>query len=201
MRLGLCLSLLPLWCLLACTDDPSGPPPTPSASLETEPERPRQLQVLAAVDVQGRTGPGDRPFQASRRTGRMGQYPCTSCHEQPIVELSAAAVERRWSHLNLRIEHAAALRCGTCHRYASLDQLQLIDGDAVDFDHSYQVCAQCHSPQARDWAGGAHGKRLGGWRGDRVVETCTGCHDPHAPAFPRRMPQLYPQVPRTGTDR
>ncbi len=173
----------------------------PASSLETDALRPRQLMILDAVDVQGRTGPGGVPFQAARRTGRIGQYPCGSCHEQPLDEVANADVSQRWSHLNVRMEHADALRCGTCHRYEEMGQLQLIDGDPSDFDHSYQVCAQCHAPQARDWAGGAHGKRLGGWRGGRVVETCAGCHDPHAPAFPRRMPLLYPQVPRTGTDR
>jgi hypothetical protein len=199
MRLGpLCL-LLSL-CLLACTDNASGPPPPPAAALETG-ARLRQLQVLEVVDVLGATGPGGTRFQAAKRTGLIGQYPCRSCHEQALVEPFSAEVTRRWSHLDIRVDHAAALRCGTCHNYEDLGQLQLIDADPVDFDHSYQVCAQCHSPQARDWAGGAHGKRLGGWRGDRVVETCTGCHDPHAPAFPKRMPQLYPQVPRTGTDR
>ncbi|HJP30273.1 MAG: hypothetical protein QF689_00535 [Candidatus Latescibacteria bacterium] len=201
MNVGSRLPLaLPL-CLVACIGgEPTAPHQSPQ-SLETNVQRPRQLEVLDAVVVQGRTGAGGAPFQSTRRTGRIAQFPCHSCHDHAVVEPTTSDVSGRWSHLDIRLEHAEALRCGTCHDYDDLNQLHLIHGDPVDFDQSYQLCAQCHAPQARDWAGGAHGKRLGGWRGDRVVETCTGCHDPHAPAFPRRMPRMYPQVPRTGTDR
>lgn len=184
--------------LVAC--GPDHPAPSPRTSLEIDPQRPRQLAGMAVVSVDDVTGPGGRPFAAAARTPHIGQYPCGACHEQPVTDPGAAApVSLRWTHLDVGLEHAAALRCATCHRYDDLGTLRLIEGEPVDFDHSYRVCAQCHAPQARDWAGGAHGKRLGGWRGERVVQNCTGCHDPHAPAFPERMPLGFPRVPRTGS--
>ncbi len=184
--------------LLAACGDSGGQAPAPPASLETNQQRSRQLHILAAVDVQEYTGPGGKPFRVAQRRGRITQYPCGACHDRPVVEERPGGLSRRWSHLDVHLEHAAALHCATCHRYEDLKDLRLIDGEPIDFDHSYLVCAQCHSQRARDWAGGAHGKRLGGWRGERVIENCTGCHDPHDPAFPRRMPSTYPQVPRTG---
>lgn len=195
MRVGLSCAIATV---MLCSCGETGDAPQPPASLETT-ALPRQLVTVAAVDVIGRAGPGNTPFRVARREDHITQHPCTACHEQAVVELSSRDVSQRWSHMDIQLQHADALRCGTCHDYDDLGSLHLIDSDPVAFDHSYQVCAQCHSPQARDWAGGAHGKRLGGWRGERVIENCTGCHDPHAPAFPVRMPLLYPQVPRTGS--
>jgi len=33
---------------------------------------------------------------------------------------------------------------------------------------------------------------LGGWAGPRVVQSCTGCHNPHDPLFPVKMPVIEP---------
>ena len=66
----------------------------------------------------------------------------------------------------------------------------------VTFDHSYQVCAQCHARQVSDWAGGAHGKRMGGWAPPRVVAGCPACHDPHRPAWETRWPAIAVGGPR-----
>jgi cytochrome c553 len=60
----------------------------------------------------------------------------------------------------------------------------------VSFDHSYQVCAQCHSRQASDWASGAHGKRAGGWAPPRVIYACAQCHNPHSPRWDTRWPAV-----------
>ena len=45
------------------------------------------------------------------------------------------------------------------------------------------LCSQCHVKQARDWAFGAHGKRVGSWQGERQVYNCTVCHYQHHPAI------------------
>jgi cytochrome c2 len=39
--------------------------------------------------------------------------------------------------------------------------------------------------------GGAHGKRISYWAGQRVVKNCTACHDPHSPRFKKRWPVIY----------
>ena len=39
--------------------------------------------------------------------------------------------------------------------------------------------------------GGAHGKRLSYWAGQRVVTNCASCHNPHSPRFEKRWPVTY----------
>ena len=104
----------------------------------------------------------------------------------------------REAHPGLMLAHAPAenMDCRTCHDPDNLDQLRLGNDEPVSFDHAYLVCASCHFEQARDWAGGAHGKRLAGWRGERVVSNCTSCHDPHRPGFEQRWPAKTPRIPR-----
>ncbi len=173
--------------------------PPPATSLETNAAELRQLKDVDAVEVQGFKGPGNKIFEVQTRGSEIGQYPCSTCHEQALNTEPPAQAERRWAHQNIRPQHPRQGNCQTCHNYDDLNGLLLEDGSSVDFDHVYQLCARCHFEQADDWAGGAHGKRLGGWAGRRVVLNCTDCHDPHAPAFAPRMPVRGPQVPRTGS--
>jgi nitrate/TMAO reductase-like tetraheme cytochrome c subunit len=56
---------------------------------------------------------------------------------------------------------------------------------------SYQLCAQCHNSQVKDWVGGAHGKNLSGWKSARVSKLCVECHNPHSPALDKRWPSRY----------
>jgi hypothetical protein len=73
-----------------------------------------------------------------------------------------------------------------------MDELRTATGKWVSFDHSYLVCGSCHAKQLMDWAGGAHGKRLQYWHGARIIETCTGCHNPHQPRFPKHWSKTQP---------
>jgi hypothetical protein len=63
-------------------------------------------------------------------------------------------------------------------------------------DESYQLCAECHFREVEAWAAGAHGKRLDGWQGRRVVMACADCHDPHGPAVPVLVPFRAPHLER-----
>jgi hypothetical protein len=131
------------------------------------------------------------PFLVVARTSVMEKFPCERCHKEPLATLvTRSAAEKKKAHWNIPLDHASdsVLRCATCHGEQTMSQLQTINHQPVSFDHSYQVCGQCHSKQLADWAGGAHGKRLDGWAPPRVVESCAGCHDPHRPAIARRWP-------------
>jgi hypothetical protein len=77
-----------------------------------------------------------------------------------------------------------------------VELLALKSGERVTLDHTYRLCAQCHYKVAESWAGGAHGKRLDGWQGRRVVMGCADCHDPHRPAIGSRIPFRAPQLER-----
>jgi hypothetical protein len=101
------------------------------------------------------------------------------------------------AHQNVQPLHPAetGAACATCHDARNVERLVLQSGGTATLDQAYALCAQCHFGQVEAWAGGAHGKRLDGWRGRRVVIGCTDCHDPHRPAIEQRIPFPGPRLP------
>lgn len=92
--------------------------------------------------------------------------------------------------------------CFNCHNPAQLDQLVTRDGTALKLEQATLLCASCHGPTYRDWEAGIHGRTTGFWRldlGETTRESCTSCHDPHAPAFPLLIPLPGPQTPKPRT--
>lgn len=122
------------------------------------------------------------------RESALEKFPCQTCHK----DLVKTAGAQRKAHWQIELKHAAesVMQCSTCHFEQDMNRLRTLAGKPVEFDHSYGICAQCHSQQAADWAGGAHGKRVGGWAPPRVAQTCVECHNPHAPAWGRRWPAV-----------
>jgi hypothetical protein len=182
--------------LAACQREPASAPvlriaeraeaPNPNAGLSSE----RFVGGAARVEVTGHAG---RPrFFALARTPAIEKFPCTTCHTQAIEQMRAQPGAPRRAHWDVALEHApaAVMSCATCHAPDAPDRLRTLERRPVDFDHSYQVCAQCHSRQASDWAAGAHGKRVGGWAPPRVVLPCAQCHNPHAPRWDSRWPAV-----------
>lgn len=181
---------------------------------------PGALGTVFSAPVDGWKGPGDQPFEVtlrttdpasvlSRRFGTitlgtslrarapdLGQYPCTSCHLGRRMVLADDRVAD--AHDNIKSMHPAQTGaiCSTCHAPDDVELLALKSGERATLDHAYRLCAQCHFSQAESWAGGAHGKRLDGWQGRRVVMGCADCHDPHAPALEPRIPFRAPQIER-----
>lgn len=111
------------------------------------------------------------PFYTVARTDQITQLPCSTCHTVPLATLQSEQngeterAEATKAHWDMVIDHAdeSVMSCQTCHNVDNPDELHTLTGHPVEFDHSYQVCAQCHSQQHEDWQGGAHGKRVGGW--------------------------------------
>ena len=144
-----------------------------------------QSTVLAREKYQG------GPFRVLARKQDIERYKCSSCHTAKEVRGKNAF---ELTHGNVVINHGqegSALSCIDCHHPEDFDSLEDKKGRKIDFDHSYQLCGQCHFRQKRDWLGGAHGKRVSYWAGDRVIYNCTTCHDPHAPKFAKRFPATY----------
>lgn len=130
-------------------------------------------------------------FHIPKRSSEINSFPCSNCHTQSLSELQKnTSSESQKAHWDIKLKHAGqdVMDCNTCHNTNNLDQLVTLTGQALDIDHSYQQCGQCHSQQKKDWIGGAHGKRIGGWAPPRVVNTCVNCHNPHDPAFKTRWP-------------
>ncbi|MCP4020597.1 MAG: hypothetical protein GY729_02040 [Desulfobacteraceae bacterium] len=141
--------------------------------------------VKANVQYQGGT------FYTISRKSEMKRYKCSSCHNNKKVLIQNAA---DISHADIKVVHGdkdSPLACNTCHNQDNRDFLTTSKGSKIDFDHVYDMCGQCHFRQKKDWIGGAHGKRVTYWAGERVVENCTSCHDPHSPRFKKRWPATY----------
>lgn len=130
-------------------------------------------------------------FRVLARKDEINRFRCSSCHNgQPIAVNNALNL----THGDVVVNHGRegnALACIDCHHPEDRDALEDKKGNKIDFDHSYQLCGQCHFRQKRDWLGGAHGKRAEYWAGERVVYNCTTCHNPHFPRFPARFPATY----------
>lgn len=140
--------------------------------------------------------PGGRTFWAARRTPAIEQHPCTECHtpdREATGDDSHEDIAEAIAHPD-RVDGS----CDACHAPGDRSLLHGRDGVTYGLDEAYRLCAECHFEQARDWAAGAHGKRIGAWEGRRVVQSCTACHDPHDPAFEARIPEPGPRIPRTG---
>jgi hypothetical protein len=201
----------------------SVPQLSPEAAAALAQLEPGALRTVSAAPVQGRTGPGDAPFEVSQRTmdavpghaRRFGtrtldvalrvrtpgltQYPCTSCHAGTKLVFGVERVPD--AHRNIQPVHPAetGATCRNCHTAENVELLSLQNSESATFDHAYRLCAQCHFVQAEAWAGGAHGKRLDGWQGRRVVLGCADCHDPHQPATEPRIPFRPPRLHRPGS--
>jgi hypothetical protein len=184
---------------------------------------PGALRTVASEPVHGRTGPGGQPFEVALRTAgtragharRFGMrtlriqlrtttpdivnYPCSSCHAGRAIVMADDRIAD--AHTSIRVVHPTetGATCATCHAQDDVELLALRTGERATLDHAYRVCAQCHFAQADAWAAGAHGKRLDGWQGRRVVMNCTDCHDPHAPTLAARLPFRAPRLHRPGS--
>jgi len=141
--------------------------------------------VLAKEEYQGGS------FRVLARKKSVERFPCSNCHGDKPVTVNQG---RELTHGNIALNHGRegqGLSCIDCHDSVERNFLEDKKGRKIDFDHVYQLCGQCHFRQKRDWLGGAHGKRVANWAGERVVYNCTSCHDPHAPRFEKRFPATY----------
>ena len=130
-------------------------------------------------------------FRVLARKDAIERFRCSRCHNDREVLARAGGVV---THADIKINHGYqgdSLSCADCHHDKAKDFLVGKKDRKVDFDHSYQLCGKCHFRQQSDWVGGAHGKRVKYWAGERVVYNCASCHNPHSPRFKKRMPATF----------
>ena len=129
-------------------------------------------------------------------------HPCRNCHQW--AKSNPQPRELNKPHDNFQLQHGlhgkGRFWCSTCHDLAGGLGLKTLEGTPVEFGEAYVVCSQCHVHKARDWAFGAHGKRLADWRGERRVYDCTACHYQHDPAWKPRQALAAPPM-RQGLER
>ena len=193
MKTYLTLVLVLAGVLISCTPEVEA-----EYSEKALPEVAHKLQKIKSHPVELE---GYKAFFVAERTSKMSQFACSSCHEGELPARQEGQARSELMHLDIEMKHAAGsiMDCRTCHNEKDMDTLRLNNGTPVSFNHAYKMCSQCHFEQGKDWAGGAHGKRLHSWYGKRVVMNCTECHDPHSPAFDQRHPKGRQSIPRTGS--
>ena len=184
----ICISLNP--CISSTSED-SVLKRIEKASKPYDPTTVKAVQLLANETVVARDRDQRGAFKVLARKRFIERYPCSSCHNDKQVQARNGVV---LTHGSITINHGQegnSLSCIDCHHQDDRNALANKKGEKIDFDHSYLLCGQCHFRQKRDWLGGAHGKRVTYWAGERVVANCTTCHNPHAPRFEKRFPATY----------
>ena len=182
--------------------------PEPAAPAEAaKPKKPRDSGI-AAPDESAEPRPvielfaGLPPFLVVPSVKDREMHPCGNCHRWAKSDPTPRKLKAPHDNFVLRhgLHGKGQLWCFACHHLEGDGGLRTLEGEKVDFDDSYLVCSQCHSRQARDWAYGAHGKRIGGWQGERRVLNCTACHYQHRPAWEPRDALPGPEI-RQGLER
>ncbi|MGH1386938.1 cytochrome c3 family protein [Kordia sp.] len=135
---------------------------------------------------------GEHTFLIPERKSQIKSFACTECHSKPLNELQSSEGIKK-AHWDIALNHADqnTMNCTTCHNEKKMNDLTSLTGHTIDFNKSYQLCAQCHTKQFDDWQGGAHGKRIGGWAPPRASMTCVNCHNPHKPHFESKWPARF----------
>jgi len=188
---SLASGILLLFCLSAAAGDKSimdrisgADEPFDASKIESAYNLPLKT-VRAQIPYQGGT------FKVLTRKDSMERFRCSVCHTDKIPQARDSSL---FTHGDIKINHGReedGLSCADCHHDKERDFLVGKKGESVDFDHSYLLCGKCHFRQLSDWVGGAHGKRVKYWAGERVVNNCATCHNPHSPRFAKRMPATY----------
>ena len=151
-------------------------------------------------EVPGHRGAAERPGVATGSVdhqGREVRVACMTCHATRDAnrDLGSGGSTPGEFHQGLVYAHGGQ-SCLSCHHADDYDSLRLADGRGLAFAEAQRLCAQCHGPQTRDYLNGSHGGMTGYWdrsRGPRARNTCTDCHDPHAPAYPAWTPVFPPR--------
>lgn len=143
-----------------------------------------------------KTAPADSKVTVSVRQGKIKDYPCSECHRNVTPGLKPPLEGK---HKGMKFAHFDGVKtCSVCHEVNDMDKLKLTTGKLTSFDDSASLCGQCHGERMRDWKIGAHGKHVGGWRGQKSRLTCTDCHDPHTPGFAPVQARKGPPFPEKG---
>lgn len=141
---------------------------------------------------------GHAELTVATRQGRIGNFPCSKCHDK-VAPDAGAREPGRGKHRDVRIKHfEGAQQCNLCHATGDRDHLRLVTQEEVGFDASHRLCGQCHGEKLRDWEIGAHGKHRGNFRDKRYRYTCTDCHNPHIPRPAPVRAMAAPPRPRLG---
>jgi hypothetical protein len=120
---------------------------------------------------------------------------CARCHkpdQEPYRDASLPSGQD--AHWDIALHHAGDMECFSCHKKENPSQLVSVIDQEATLETAYLHCGSCHKDEFESWLGGAHGKRVTGWNGVRIIKNCTGCHNPHAPARESILPVAQPTI-------
>lgn len=151
---------------------------------------------LVGERVRGVSLNGARPYQVpARKIEDIPMFPCSDCHKGEKINNRKRVLKEK--HAELKLDHGGSrFWCDACHDGKRMDVLVTIDRKPVDMDLGYLLCGQCHFREMDDWQHGIHGKRIGFWAGERVLRTCTECHNAHIPAKEQYAADPPPKPPK-----
>ncbi|MDH3694927.1 MAG: cytochrome C [Gammaproteobacteria bacterium] len=134
---------------------------------------------------------------ASERKSRHRR--CSRCHDKMDPNPTIRELEDA-PHVDYSSHGKGHIWCLVCHDEQERESLRTLLGEKLEFTQAHIVCGSCHANREKDWYFGGHGKRLSNWQGERVIYTCTYCHDPHEPAIEPREPKPAPSI-RAGLEK
>jgi len=142
-----------------------------------------------------------QPFLVEKVWNESKENGCKSCHSGFALSKMKGKKHKR-AHWNIVLKHADSkiMNCTTCHNDDEVWRFK-VGKSKVHANKSAKTCMQCHFKQANDWELGSHGKRSVGWQTERAIKSCTSCHNPHRPAFGKRVPKLAPYRPENNEER
>ncbi len=172
---------------------------TKAKILSENPNQPPQehrgdIFISGIETVQSQYSSLEKPFLIKKRSPALRKSDCETCHKDDVKTNSNTT----GTHNDINLMHAAkqGMNCLTCHAMNNVELLKNVNStQIIEIDHAYLSCQGCHFSQARDWAGGAHGKRVRIWAEPRIVYNCTECHNPHNPTFKKRWPKIISTLP------
>jgi hypothetical protein len=193
-----CLALLMLALASSVRNGPEVPlfAATDSAPPTQQPQVAGASKTAFTTTIRRPSGPPVIELDHADPQGRIGNVACSTCHsvrEPNLANRTPADLDQ--FHQNMPLAHGK-MACYACHNPDDSDALRLADSTRLDYTDVMTLCAQCHGPQAKDYAHGAHGGMNGYWdlsRGPRTRNNCIDCHDPHVPKFPTMQPTFKPR--------
>ena len=129
-------------------------------------------------------------------------HPCSNCHQWVVSNPQPRKLNN--PHNNFELQHGlhgkGGFWCFTCHDVKNNGSVEDTGRRNGRLQPRLRRVWPVPYQQARDWANGAHGKRVGNWQGKRQVLNCTACHYQHRPTIKPREPLPGP-VMRVGLPR